>query len=225
MDTNTTVAAPPAAPPPAAGGGAPPAAAAPAVTPSAIVAAVEPAAAAPAKSDKPAEGEKPAEKPVELAVPKGFESHGELFKATVKELGLDGAKGQKFADAVAAIDTARGKALDESFAKQSDAWLAEAKADPDIGGAKWDGAMKDVTRALKQFGGPLEGKQPALVALLDRAGLGNNKLVLKAFAAIGRAMADDTISGTEKPAPPAGERLTDAQVFYGKPTTSSAKDD
>lgn len=175
---------------------------------------------------KPAET-KPAEKPVEtkpaeFVAPKGFEAQADVLKKSIEELGLTGEKAAKFAENVVAIDAARQKQADDTFAAQDAKWQAELKADPEIGGAKFPGAMKDVTRALRHFGGTPTGdsKVSPLAALIHRAGLGNHPVVLKAFAAVGRALADDTISGTSKAAPPATERLSDAEVLYGKPTTT-----
>lgn len=245
MDTATTPPPPAAPPPPPAAAGTPPPAAAGGTTPPPAAdakvetkpaegtSALDAAAKAETKpAEKPADakpGEKPVEgaKPAELTVPKGFEPHVEAFKASAKELGLEGEKAQKFVDAIASIDAAKAKAVTEAFGAQDQKWLAEAKADPDIGGAKWDGAMKDVTRALKKYGGtPAEGsKVPPLAALLHQSGLGNNKHVLRFLAAIGRVSADDTISGTEKPAPAAAQRLSDADALYGPQNAAAKKDD
>ena len=49
----------------------------------------------------------------------------------------------------------------------------------------------------------------------------SNPTVIRALARIGRSLANDTISGTEK-APPSGERLSDAALLYG-PHTSPSK--
>jgi len=155
-------------------------------------------------------------------MPAGYETQAEAFVKTVGELGLKGESAQKFVDAAASMDAARQKVADDAFAAQDAKWAAALQTDPDIGGAKFPSAMTDVSRALRAFGGtPAAGaKMTPLASLLHHAGLGNNPLVLKAFAAIGRLMADDTISGTQRPAPPAAERLSDAEVFYGPNTTT-----
>lgn len=210
MDATTPPAAAPAAAPPAETASPTPVAEKPTSAPSAL----ETAGAAETKTDV---------KPVELKAPKGFESHFEALSKQAKELGLEGEKAQKFLDSVATVDSARAKQLDEALAAQDAKWAAELKADPEIGGAKFDAAMKDAARALGRFGGkPAEGQKVApLAALLHQAGLGNHPLVLKAFASIGRAMADDTIAGTSKAAPPASERKSDAELFYGTPTAAA----
>lgn len=217
MDATATPAAaaqPPAAPPPAS----PAAPAAPAAA-SALQAAGTP-------DEKPAEKPAEAAKPVELKAPKGLELHFESLTKQAKELGLEGEKAQKYLDSLASIDAARSKQLDEALAAQDARWAAELKADPEIGGPKFDAAMKDARRALARFGGkPAEGQQVApLAALLHQAGLGNNPLVLKAFAAIGRALADDSINGTAKAAPAAGARKSDAELFYETPTAAAPKE-
>jgi len=161
-------------------------------------------------------------KPVELKAPKGFESHFEALQQQAKELGLEGEKAQKYLDSLANIDAARSKQLDEALAAQDAKWAAELKADPEVGGEKFASAVKDAAKALSRFGGtPTQGQKVApLAVLLHQAGLGNHPLVLKAFAAIGRAMADDTISGTATPAAPDAGRKSDAELFYGTPTDS-----
>lgn len=171
--------------------------------------------------EKAPESKAPAK--LELKAPAGFEAHVEAFSKTAAELGLDGEKAQKAFDQVVAIDAARTKASEDAFAAQDAKWAAELQADAEIGGAKFKGAMGDVNRALKRFGGPMgEGQRVApLAALLHQAGLGNHPLVLKAFAAIGRSLADDTVSGTAKAAPAAAQRLSDAELFYGPPTASN----
>lgn len=162
-------------------------------------------------------------KQVELKAPKGFEAHFEALTAQAKELGLEGERAQKYLDGLAAFDAERTKALDAALAKQDAKWADELHADPEIGGEKFAGAMKDAARALTRFGGkPAEGqKVTPLAALLHQAGLGNNLLVLKAFAAIGRAMGDDTISGTAKPAAQESQRKSDAELFYETPTAAA----
>lgn len=165
--------------------------------------------------------ETPAPATTEFEVPKGFEAQAEVLKAAVTELGLTGDKAKKLAETVATVDAARQKALDETFAAQDAKWASELQSDPEIGGAKFKAAVTDVTRALKRFGGtPAPGQSMTpLTALLHNTGLGNNPLIIKAFAAIGRALADDTISGTTKAAPPGKVRLSDAEIFYGTPTS------
>ena len=214
MDTTPTSTPAPAAAPPA---DAAPAAATPPIAGDAPSALQSAGAAEPSKE--------PAKEPakVELKAPKGFEPHFEALSKHAQELGLEGEKAQKFIDSIAAVDGARAKQLDEALAAQDAKWAAELKADPEIGGPKFDAAIKDASRALARFGGkPAEGQKVApLAALLHQAGLGNHPLVLKAFAAIGRAMADDTIAGTSKAAPAAGERKSDAELFYGTPTAAA----
>jgi hypothetical protein len=158
-----------------------------------------------------------------LAIPKGFEPQSEALQAAVKDLGLDGEKAQKMLETVASVDAVRQKALDDAFVAQDQKWAAELQADSEIGGAKFKGAMTDVQRALRRFGGADGKPGTPLARLLHSAGLGNHPLVIKAFAAVGRSLADDTVSGTIRPAPPATERLSDAELFYG-PTTPSNKE-
>jgi hypothetical protein len=213
--TAPTAAAPAAPAAPAATPATPPATTpAPATTPPAVPTSA-PSALETAGSTAPTET-KPAEpKVVELKAPKGLEPHFEALAKQAKELGLEGEKAQKFLDTVATVDAARAKQLDEALTAQDAKWAAELKADPEIGGPKFDGAMKDAARALARFGGtPGEGQKVApLAVLLHQAGLGNHPLVLRAFAAIGRSLKEDSIAGTTA-APPKGDRPSDAAVFF-----------
>lgn len=148
-----------------------------------------------------AEGEKkPAAKtdakpaPVELKLPDGIELDVKLvdgFKATAAELGLDSAKAQKVFDSFVGIQQAQSKAADEAFVKQDAAWAAELKADPELGGTKWEAARVDIGRAVSHF-----KAEPAL-KILDAAGLGNHPALVRFVASVGRALREDSLAGTK----------------------------
>lgn len=172
------------------------------------------------KKEAPKEGEKPAA--LEVKVPEGFEVDKpalEAFKAFAAKNELKPEVAQGVFDQYVAIEKARVDANEKAFAEQDTKWVAELKADPDLGGAKWPATVRDVRAGIEHIGKPF-------ATLIAKTGLGNNPTVVKELARLGRANADDTIKGTEKPAAAAEERLTDAQVFYGKKntTTSAAKD-
>lgn len=69
---------------------------------------------------------------------------------------------------------------------QQGEWLAQMKADPEIGGDKFNDTVATAVKAFNQFGGP------DLKDYLEQTGLGNFPPLVKAFAAIGRAISDDT---------------------------------
>lgn len=127
-----------------------------------------------------------------MKLPEGFQASGEAFdsfKATAKELGLDGAKAQKLVDIYFGAQQAQAKAQEAAFAAQQEKWVAEVQADKDIGGAKLQESATHAQRALEHFA-------PGLAQQLDAMGLGNHPGLVRAFAKVGRAMADDSISGS-----------------------------
>lgn len=186
------------------------------------------AAAAEVAADKPAEkaAEKPVEKTtekpatpapapaIELKLPDGLAATDEkqlleTFRGIGTELGLDSAKTQGLLDRYVSLEQTRAKAAEDAFVAQDAKWSAELKADPDIGGPKWNESISHVRRALREFGGTEAAN------LLHAAGLGNHPVLVRAFAKIGRALADDTVSGTSQSAGGAGgERKPIHELLY-----------
>lgn len=159
---------------------------------------VEAAPVAPvAPTEKPAEGVKPAEvapaAEVELKLPEGFKADDALlgqFKATAKELGLKSEQAQKVFDLYAGAQKAQAEATQKALEAESKQWVDAVKADKDIGGANLQASLVAANKAVHQFGGP------ELHQLLDATGLGNHPLVVKTFARIGKAIAEDSSAGT-----------------------------
>jgi hypothetical protein len=191
--------------------------------------AVDPAkpagSAATIEGDKPAEkpaGEKPADAPpaaIELKLPEGVALDNAIvdgFKKTAAEVGLDSAKAQKVLDGFLTAQQAVVAEQNKSMQAQDAKWAAELKADPEIGGEKYAASLVDVRRALRHFGG---GKVASLIAA---AGLGNHPDMVRGFAKMGRALAEDSIAGTsakagaERAAPP-------FESFYDHPTSKQSK--
>lgn len=71
------------------------------------------------------------------------------------------------------------------------AFLADAKADPEIGGAHFDQTVKHAIAGRDWLFPP--GPESELIkSWFDRTGLGNHKAFLRAMARIGKARAEDT---------------------------------
>lgn len=207
--TTTTTPAAPAAPPP-------PADAAPSDTSALAQAGVD---SKTTETAKPAETVKPSEPAaLELKLPEGMQLEAaqlDGFKKLAAELKLDSAGASKVLEQVAAIDKARAEAGEKSFVEQDKKWAAEWQSDKELGGAKSKETVTDIRRAFTHF------KADEARSVLMAAGLGNHPAVVRAFAAIGRALRDDTIantassSGSSKP-------KTDAEIFYGTPPTTDS---
>ena len=150
----------------------------------------------------------------ELAAPEGLTldpANVELAAPVFKELGLTNEQANKlmpvageFAKKLQAGFSAQ---LETDAAAQRASWLTESKADPEIGGAKWDETMAIGARALDQF-----GSKP-FRDFLNASGLGNHPEMLRTFSKIGRAIGEDGFARGDAGAP---VKKTDAELFYPK---------
>ena len=179
----------------------------------------EPAKVEPAKTE-PAKAEEPPAAATGLEIPDGFKPDEKMvadFKAEAAEIGLDSAKAQKLFDRYIGLEVARAKADEDAFVAQDNRWQAELKADPEVGGEKQAQAVMHVRRAIKEFGGVEVAK------VLAQAGLGNHPALVRGFAKIGRALAEDSVSGAAQPADEKrGASFTD--LMYPTMTPSKTKE-
>jgi hypothetical protein len=131
----------------------------------------------------------------------------EAFGELAKTLNLSQLQAQKLVD----FEVGR---VQEAVKTNAKAWndlldtrLAETKADPEIGGAKYDESIASAHVALKQFG------TPELAKYLSKDAAGSHKEVVRFLAKVGSAMADDKIVLTGG-RPIASTPLTQAQALY-----------
>jgi hypothetical protein len=69
-------------------------------------------------------------------------------------------------------------------------WVTEMKSDKEIGGDNFTPSVKQAQNAINKFG------TPELKTALDSYGMGNHPELVRVFARIGKAMAEDThVSG------------------------------
>jgi hypothetical protein len=175
-----------------------------------------------AKSAVAAAGEesKGAAADVELKLPEGFKADDKdiaEFKALAKAQGLDSPKAQALFDHFASRELARAKADAAAFEAQDDKWAKEIRADKDIGGNNWTASTQAMSRALNKFGG-----RP-LAELIDRAGLGNHPVLVKALVGIGRALGEDSVAGAAS-ASAAADKSEEAILRKQYPTMFKDKD-
>lgn len=160
----------------------------------------------------PAGTAKPDDKEVvyEFVVPDGVTlNEGSLsaFKDLAKADGLKPEQAQKYVDLAVALQTGSQAEADAAFAAQRDTWVASSKADPELGGEKFDSNMKVMQAGFSKVG------TPELKAMLEQTGYGNHPEIARLFYRVGKAMSGDTT----KPANPnaSTQILTNAEVFYG----------
>lgn len=138
----------------------------------------------------------------DFTMPEGIEIDKEMldgFTPIAKELGLSQQNAQKlvslYGDRIAAIAQRAQTEQAEAMAAERAAWVEQLKADPDIGGAKFNQSVGLAIKALDRFAGN-EFRQ-----LLDETGLSSHPAMVRAFYKIGKAMAEDEIQSGQGKAP------------------------
>jgi hypothetical protein len=122
-----------------------------------------------------------------------------------RDLGLSQEQAQKLLDQEASARVAAVKAQQETWAKQVGDWESAVKADKDIGGDQFPATVKHCRLAVERFA------SPALKQALNETGFGNHPELVRCFAAIGKAMAEDTpINGKPTSGPP----KSPAEILY-----------
>ena len=120
----------------------------------------------------------------DLQMPEGVALDQEAateFTAIAKELKLDQATAQKFADVGAKMAQRQA----DNHAKLVESWTESVKTDKEIGGDKLAENLGIARKALDTFG------TPELRDVLNATGFGNHPAVIKAFYKIGQAISED----------------------------------
>ena len=121
-----------------------------------------------------------------LTMPEGVEMDTELAEALggdFKELGLTNAQAQKLADKFIAVQKERGAKQSEAWGETISGWLTDAKADKDMGGAKWSGTVETANAFVKEF-----VTQEGLKYFND-SGAGNHPEMIRMANSAGKAIA------------------------------------
>lgn len=152
----------------------------------------------------------PADGVYDLKMPEGIELDADLLKAISPDLAalsLTNGQAQKMAETFVKAQTERNAKAAAEWAQTLAGWVDTAKADPEMGGAKWDGTVKAATSAIARFG------SPALADYLNNSGGGNNPEMIRAWAKVGAAIAEDKPPVSELPGTPAAP-ADKAAVLY-----------
>ncbi|WKJ88764.1 hypothetical protein QZJ86_12100 [Methylomonas montana] len=133
----------------------------------------------------------------DFSFPDGFEADPvmmDAFKAMALEAKLSQEQAQHFASMGAQLQQ---KMLSEHFSaieQQKADWEAEARADKEYGGAKFDENLTYAARARDAF------VTPALREQLDKTGLGNHPDLIRVFVRAGKLISEDSlVSGGQRP--------------------------
>lgn len=155
------------------------------------------------KSDQPVE----TELELELPADSGLKAEDvEELKAFAKENGLSKEAAQKLlADKVKTVSDLKAAQVAEVEQRKTK-WLEESQSDKEIGGESFNESVEMANRALNEFA-PQE-----LRKVLDESGLGNNALVIKTFARIGKKFSNDKL--VQAPKSQAAKTVADYDLFY-----------
>ncbi len=90
------------------------------------------------------------------------------------------------------------QALTDHVDNQAKVWMAEAKADPQVGGEKYNENIQLARRVVAKYG------NDAFRDMLEKWGYGENVEVIRVFAGIGKVMGEDKLvvgptTGSTKP--------------------------
>lgn len=130
---------------------------------------------------------------IELKLPEGVAMDEALlgeFKPLAKELGLKSEGAQKLVDLFVKAQTEQAAKQLETFEAERKGWAESLKTDKDFGGSNFDANVVSAKRAVDAF-----DKTGELRKWLEVTGHGDNPVLVRTFAAIGKAMAEDSISG------------------------------
>jgi hypothetical protein len=152
------------------------------ITPDAGTAAPDAQAAAGTQDPKATETVVP--ESYDLKMPEGIEldkTAADEFGAIAKELKLDQASAQKFAD----VGAKMAQRQVEKHAELVQSWVEQVKTDKEFGGDKLQENLGVARKALETFG------TPELRDVLNATGFGNHPEVIRAFYKMGKAVSED----------------------------------
>jgi hypothetical protein len=109
----------------------------------------------------------------------------EGFTGWVKEAKVDGKAAQKLVD----LQVKAQMAVNAAQVEQVTKWAEETRNDPEVGGANFDANLASAKKAVDRF------CSPGMKEILQQSGLGNHKEVIRAFAQIGKLIAEDRMPG------------------------------
>jgi hypothetical protein len=143
----------------------------------------------------------------EYQMPEGIEldqTAADSLTAIAKEKGLSPADAQKFAD----IGVQMVQRQAEAHAQIVAAWVDQVKADPELGGDKFDQSIVVAQEAMARFG------SQELKDVMRSSGLGNHPAVVRFFHKVGTLVSQDShVGGRSTPAGLSNEDAALAKMY------------
>lgn len=152
----------------------------------------------------------------EFKMPDDFKANPESLKPAIelfKEMRLPQEQAQKLVDLALSRERANAHAAWQAFVDRQETWVKEVKADPEIGGAKFDASLAALARAKDRLA------VPGLDEALNVTGAGDNPAVIKAFVRMGQLLSEDRFAPGQTPAP-ANQRAPSEVIYAGGPKQS-----
>ena len=152
----------------------------------------------------------------EFKLPDGATVDGEQLEqatALFKEAGLPHEQAQKFIDLALSREQAAATRGVQAFVDLQTKWVSEIKADPEIGGTRFEASMASASRAIDRLG------VPGLREALNLTGAGNNPAIVKAFVRLGQMVSEDRFMPGRNAAP-AASRSPAETIYDGNPKQS-----
>lgn len=144
-----------------------------------------------------------------LKFPEGFsvdEPIRDEFLGIMNDSALTGAdRAQKLIDLQAKLIQSGADAQRAAWDKTQEEWVAAAKNDPEVGGAKLEPALGSIAKLVEQYGGP------ELNSVFDLTGVGNNVHVIRFLSKIAK---DLTENGNHVSGNPSSQPQSLAQSLY-----------
>jgi len=181
------------------------------------VLAAEPAGEAPAPPQEPAAEPPPRPSYSEFTLPEGVTLEAaqlEPATALFADAGLSQEQAQKFVDLALAREAHAADQAAQAFVELQNRWVAEIKADPDIGGDRLGPALAAAARAIDRL------EVPGLREALSFTGAGNHPAVVRAFVRLGQMLSEDRFRPTA-PVAPAPARSPAEVIYDGTPRGSA----
>jgi hypothetical protein len=148
-----------------------------------------------AKAEEPADTV-PEDGKYDLKMPDGVEVDAAMldqFAPTFKDLGLTTKQAQALTDKFIEAQTRNGESQAQTWAKMTQDWVDQAKADPEIGGGKWDTTVQTASGIVKRYG------NDAFRDYLNASGAGNHPEMIRFMAKVGAMIGEDRPAISENP--------------------------
>ena len=146
-----------------------------------------------------------------LTLPEGLKTDDPTFKAFTEFMADDKLsahdRGQKLLDLYTKQIKESSEASVNAWNDMQKDWIGKVKADPDIGGAKFEPTKQTISKAIDGLGTQLAAE---VRQALDVTGAGNNPAIWKAFA----KWASMLTEGGHVAGSPAASAPADAKAFF-----------